>query len=68
MINHDPPMVTISVGAMKDTSRNITETKEFVVNLVSTPIVQAMNATSVDGPPELDEWLVSGLTPISSVT
>jgi flavin reductase (DIM6/NTAB) family NADH-FMN oxidoreductase RutF len=61
-------MVTITVGTGKDTHKNIMDTKEFVVNMVSEPFVHAMNATSVDGPPELDEWQVSGLTPLPSVS
>jgi flavin reductase (DIM6/NTAB) family NADH-FMN oxidoreductase RutF len=68
LISHNPPMVTVSVGVRKDTYTNIVATKEFVVNIVSEAFVQAMNATSIAGPPELDEWEVSGLVPLPSVS
>jgi flavin reductase (DIM6/NTAB) family NADH-FMN oxidoreductase RutF len=61
-------MVTVSAATTKDTCRNVLETKEFVVNIVSEPFVQAMNSTSIDGPPELDEWEVSGLASLPSVS
>jgi flavin reductase (DIM6/NTAB) family NADH-FMN oxidoreductase RutF len=61
-------MVTVSIGVVKDTCKNVLDTKEFVVNIVSEPIAQAMNATSVDGPPEVNEWQVAGFTPIPSVS
>jgi flavin reductase (DIM6/NTAB) family NADH-FMN oxidoreductase RutF len=68
VVNDDPPILTVSAANYKDTAKNIMETKEFVVNLVSEPIVQAMNSTALDGPPETDEWKVSGLSPIPSVS
>jgi flavin reductase (DIM6/NTAB) family NADH-FMN oxidoreductase RutF len=53
-------------GAMKDTLRNIEATREFVVNIVSEDFAQQMNACSADVPPEVDEFELSGLTPIPS--
>ena len=50
----------------KDTLRNIIATREFVVNVVSEEFVEKMNACSAELPPEVDEFLVSGLTPIAS--
>jgi flavin reductase (DIM6/NTAB) family NADH-FMN oxidoreductase RutF len=50
----------------KDTLRNITATREFVVNIVSEEFAQQMNATSAEFPPEVDEFEASGLTPIPS--
>lgn len=50
----------------KDTLRNVEETGEFVVNVVSDAISAAANATSAEVPPEVDEFELSGLTPISS--
>mgnify|MGYP000175352212 CR=1 FL=1 len=51
MIAPDPPTLMICPqhnedGSLKDTARNIQETGEFVVNLVSYPMVEQMNATS----------------------
>jgi flavin reductase (DIM6/NTAB) family NADH-FMN oxidoreductase RutF len=50
----------------KDTLRNILETREFVVNIVSEEFADRMNATSATVPPEVDEFALSGLTPIAS--
>jgi flavin reductase (DIM6/NTAB) family NADH-FMN oxidoreductase RutF len=50
----------------KDTLRNVEETGEFVVNVVSDAISDAANATSAEVPPEVDEFVLSGLTPIPS--
>jgi flavin reductase (DIM6/NTAB) family NADH-FMN oxidoreductase RutF len=50
----------------KDTLRNIIETHEFVVNIVSEGFATQMNASSAELPPEVDEFLVSGLTPLAS--
>ncbi len=50
----------------KDTLRNIVATGEFVVNIVSEEFAAQMNACSAELPPEVDEFLVSGLTPVAS--
>jgi len=50
----------------KDTFRNVEETGEFVVNTVSEAISAAANATSAEVPPEVDEFVLSGLTPQAS--
>jgi flavin reductase (DIM6/NTAB) family NADH-FMN oxidoreductase RutF len=50
----------------KDTLRNIIATKEFVLNIVSEEFAEKMNACSADVPPEVDEFDLSGLTPIAS--
>ena len=51
----EPPVVACTVlpspgGFMKDTGRNILATREFVVNLVSEPMADAMNVTCIDAP------------------
>ncbi len=51
----------------KDTLRNVRETGEFVVNIVSEEFAAQMNACAADFPPEVDEFEVSGLTPVASV-
>ncbi|HEY1895568.1 MAG TPA: flavin reductase family protein [Terracidiphilus sp.] len=48
----------------KDTLRNVEETGEFVVNVVSESIADATNATAADVPPEVDEFQLSGLTAV----
>lgn len=50
----------------KDTLRNVRETGEFVVNIVSEPMAEAMNLTSGEYPADVDEFVVSGLTAVHS--
>lgn len=50
----------------KDTLRNVEETGEFVINVVNDAIAAAANASSAEVPPEIDEFVISGLTPIAS--
>jgi flavin reductase (DIM6/NTAB) family NADH-FMN oxidoreductase RutF len=52
--------------AAKDTLRNIMATREFVVNVVSEEFVERMNATAAQVGPEVDEFELSGLTPVAS--
>lgn len=53
-------------GQRKDTLRNVEETREFVINVVSEGIAAQANATSAEVPPEVDEFKLSGLTPVPS--
>jgi|SRR5277367_5216901 len=62
---------TVQVGdhtevVPKDTLRNVRETKEFVVNIVSRNLVEKMNQTSGDYPPDQSEFEAAGLTPVPS--
>jgi flavin reductase (DIM6/NTAB) family NADH-FMN oxidoreductase RutF len=50
----------------KDTLRNILATREFVVNIVSEEFAERMNATAAQVGPEVDEFELSGLTPMAS--
>ena len=50
----------------KDTLRNVEETGEFVINVVSEAIAAAANASSAEVPPEVDEFTLAGLTPVAS--
>ncbi|MGW8265945.1 MAG: flavin reductase family protein [Longimicrobiales bacterium] len=63
-----PPLVGVSVGARrgvpKDTLRNIRDTGAFCVNVVSANLLEAMNTTSADVAPEVDEFELAGLTPL----
>jgi flavin reductase (DIM6/NTAB) family NADH-FMN oxidoreductase RutF len=60
------PMVRGSDGTQKDTLHNVEATGEFVVNVVSEEIVPQMNLSSGEYPPDVDEFVVSGLTPVES--
>ncbi len=68
----DPPVVGIGIGShqpgrAKDTRRNICETKEFVVNLVSEEMDEAMNVTATEFEPEVNEIVEAELEAIPSV-
>jgi flavin reductase (DIM6/NTAB) family NADH-FMN oxidoreductase RutF len=64
--NYTPPIIGFSSVGYKDTVRNIQQTGEFVWNLATRPLAQAMNATSATVPPEVDEFALAGLTPAPS--
>lgn len=72
MINFDPPIFTIGhsggIDNAKDTLKNLLETKECVINVVSEQYIEAANATSINAPYEISEWDVTGLHPAPSVT
>lgn len=67
-ISTSPPLVGIAIndraGDPKDTLRNIRDTREFVINLVSEPMLEAMVATAGEWPAEVSEFEVAGLTPV----
>jgi flavin reductase (DIM6/NTAB) family NADH-FMN oxidoreductase RutF len=69
VVSSSPPIVAFSIGARsleqsyKDTFNNVRETGEFVVNVVTEELMQAMNITARDYPPEVDEFEQAGLTP-----
>ncbi len=53
-------------GQKKDTLVNIEDTKEFVINIVTEELAQAMNLTSGEYAYEVDEFKVAALTPAPS--
>jgi flavin reductase (DIM6/NTAB) family NADH-FMN oxidoreductase RutF len=53
-------------GGKKDTLVNIEYSGDFVVNIVSEPIAQAMNQAAGDYPIDVDEFKEAGLTPVAS--
>ena len=66
VMSHDPPVVSFSVlpspaGTMKDTGQNILATGDFVVNLVSEDIAEAMNLACIDAPANISEIDLTGL-------
>jgi flavin reductase (DIM6/NTAB) family NADH-FMN oxidoreductase RutF len=60
------PMIRSSDGQKKDTLRNIEETGEFVVNVVSENFAQQMNLCAPEYPADVDEFEMSGLTAMPS--
>jgi flavin reductase (DIM6/NTAB) family NADH-FMN oxidoreductase RutF len=76
-VSADPPVVLFcpsvrrddpqrGLVAHKDTLLNVIATREFVINVVTEAIVEKMNLTSAQVPPEVDEFELAGLTPLPS--
>ena len=55
-----------TLHARKDTLRNVEQTAEFVINVVSQAISEAANVTAAEVAPEVDEFQLAGLTPLAS--
>jgi len=70
-VSHKPALLSVSFSLSprrpKDSRENILATKEFTVSIISEPFVHAANATAVEAPADVDEWIVSGLTMEPSV-
>ena len=64
--NYVPPLVGFSSIGYKDSIRNVHETGEFVWNLVTRELAEAMNQTCANVAPEVDEFALAGLTPVAS--
>lgn len=71
----DPPLVVLGLlkgpdGGDKDTARNIFDSGEFVVNLVTEADAEAMNLSCVDCPPDVSEVDYAGIvtTPATQVS
>ncbi len=62
------PMIRGADGKTKDTLNNVRATGEFVVNIVTEELVQAMNLSSVEAPPDVNEFEFAGVTPEASIT
>ena len=68
----DPPVVGVGIGShepgrAKDTRRNIRETREFVVNLVSEEVADAMNITAIEFEASVNELAEAQLKTLPSV-
>lgn len=68
-VSANPPVIGFSPminreQRVRDSRLNIEATGEFVVNVVSESIVEAMNETAVDVAPEVDEFELAGLTAV----
>jgi flavin reductase (DIM6/NTAB) family NADH-FMN oxidoreductase RutF len=67
----EPPLIVLGLGispsgGAKDTTVNIRDAGEFVVNLVDEPIAEAMNLCAIDFPPEVSEVEVAGFEMVPS--
>lgn len=64
--NYHPPIIGFASVGDKDSVRNIQETREFVWNLATYELAGPMNQSCATVAPEVDEFKLSGLTPIPS--
>jgi flavin reductase (DIM6/NTAB) family NADH-FMN oxidoreductase RutF len=70
----NPPHVLFCPGIRsadrnpKDTLKNVRETGEFVVNIVTEATAEAMNITATELPADVNEFEAAGLTAVPSVT
>lgn len=72
--SRQPPMLCISIGpgvgeregTEKDTLVNIRSSKEFVINIVSTPLGNEMQKSSENLPEKINEFEETGLSAIKS--
>jgi flavin reductase (DIM6/NTAB) family NADH-FMN oxidoreductase RutF len=68
----DPPLIVISIegrpgGGLKDTAVNIARSGQFVINMVSDAMAQAMVVTAIDFDPATSEITEASLTTLPSV-
>ena len=67
------PVPTLGVGpgsragVNKDSLRNIRETEELTICVVTEELAERANATSAEFGSEVDEWEIAGVTPVPSV-
>lgn len=70
IVSSYPPMISLSIqrskGEKKDTARNITSTKQFVVHIVDEANVEKINETAASLPSNQSEIDLAGLTSIQS--
>ena len=72
VFSSNPPIAIFSpsrsgrTGKHKDTFNNVQKVKQVVINLVDYKMVEQMSLASSPYPPETDEFLKSGFTPLNS--
>jgi flavin reductase (DIM6/NTAB) family NADH-FMN oxidoreductase RutF len=63
----DPPIVQFTSVGRKDSLNNVEQTREFVVCLTPAKLLEQVNATATDFPPEISEFDAVGLEREASV-
>ena len=58
----DPAVVCFTSVGLKDSLRNILATQEFVVSVCTEPLIEQVNLTGTDYPPDMSEFDAVGLT------
>lgn len=66
MICEAPPLVMFSSSGRKDSVANIEATGEFVCNLATLDLIDAVNLTSAPAPADVSEFDLAGLAPAAS--
>ncbi|KAF1844186.1 flavo protein-like protein oxygenase [Cucurbitaria berberidis CBS 394.84] len=65
LMSHDPPIFVLGFSGgldkAKDTLKNLLDTKEAVVNIITEEYIEAANYTSINAPEGVSEWAFSGL-------
>ncbi len=64
--NYHPPIIGFASVGAKDSLRNARETGEFVWNLATRPLAEAMNASCAAVPYGTDEFALAGLARVAS--
>ena len=64
--NYYPPIIGFASLSLKDTARNAHETGEFVWNMATEPLAEAMNASSAQVSESIDEFMLAGLVTLPS--
>lgn len=69
-LTFDPPYIAIALNEpekrRKDTTVNIEQVGEFVYNVATYDLREAVNITSLSAAPEVDEFELAGLTKLAS--
>ncbi|MCJ1329538.1 hypothetical protein MMC10_006218 [Thelotrema lepadinum] len=72
VVNHDPPIFCVGYSGgfdnAKDSLRNLTESGECVINVISEHYIEAANFTSINAPYGISEWAMTGLHPAPCTT
>jgi flavin reductase (DIM6/NTAB) family NADH-FMN oxidoreductase RutF len=71
-VGSDPVFVVVSIGARdngapKDTAKNIEDRGEFVINMVTENLLEAMNISAADFPPDQSELTAADLHAAPSI-
>jgi flavin reductase (DIM6/NTAB) family NADH-FMN oxidoreductase RutF len=71
-LTFDPPYVMFaanqnSQGKRKDSVENAEQTGEFVYNMATYDLREAMNRSAAEVPPEIDEFEIAGITKVASI-
>ena len=65
-VNSEPPMISVSIRKSRYSHKLISETGEFVVNLVSKSLCKACDYCDVRGGENEDKFRTCGLTPVKA--